>query len=857
MNSTPITKAQLSINDDPKNVLISTSGASHEPKCKEPSRKKQFDRSAAKPSPSSPALEYIPEELKQIRQWVCWDYVRKNGKWEKVPINARTGAWAENNNPDTWSNFEDARAFLQQKHPAGVGYVFSDEDPHVGIDIDDCRDPDTGQLNDEAKTIIRELASYAEVSPSRTGVKIIVSSKSKSSLRTRLGVNKKKTGHYEIFLANVYFTLTGQVVEAYREIAEADETLEWYVNRFIEKEKPKPSRNGCSQRPAAPSASVKLMLDKLRGVEETRKGWRALCPAHDDHHPSLDIKQGDDGRAVFICRTGCSQDAVLNALGLSWADLMGDAARRIETNGSKKNTTRRGQNIERPVSSTQNEKSVPSIERFKPFPVDVLPEPIRGFIIEGAKAIGCDPSYLALPILCVLATAIGNTRCIQLKWSWVAPAILWAVIVGESGTLKTPPFKLALKPIRDRQKQDLKRYGEAVKQYEADLANYEKSTTAWKRAKNTTDKPPTKPEMPQAVRCIVSDTTVEALAPILLANKRGLMLARDELSGWIGSFDQYKKTSSRSGADAAHWLSMHNAESILVDRKTGNPRIILVPHAWVSVCGGIQPGILHRALGNEHRESGLAARLLMTCPPRKAKRWTDADIDPDTEAKYAQIADRLFELQTAVNEEGEPCPIVVTLTPDAKEIWVQYFNSHAKEQVDLTGDLAAAWSKLEEYAARLALVIHCTRWAANDPTLSSADMVDATSMAAGIQLAEWFKHETLRVYGLMNESEENRELRRLVEWIDRKEGEVTIRDVQQGCRWLKESGKAEEALERLRQAELGEWIDVSPTDRGGRPTHVFKLHVMSTSTKPRKPGGNECFVDSRHVDTGVDEEIKP
>src|SRR3970282_2004204 len=102
------------------------------------------------------------------------------------------------------------------------------------------------------------------------------------------------------------------------------------------------------------------------------------------------------------------------------------------------------------------------------------------------------------------------------------------------------------------------------------------------------------PMSPEADRCVVSDTTVEALAPLLLANPRGLLLARDELAGWIGSFDRY--AGGKGGADPAHWLSIHNGESIVMDRKTGIRPTIFVPQAYVSVCGGIQPAILHRAL---------------------------------------------------------------------------------------------------------------------------------------------------------------------------------------------------------------------------------------------------------------------
>ena len=90
----------------------------------------------------------------------------------------------------------------------------------------------------------------------------------------------------------------------------------------------------------------------------------------------------------------------------------------------------------------------PAVPAFAPFPEDALPEPIRGFVTEAAKAIGCDPSYVALPLLSGLASAIGNTHRIALKRRWTEPAIVWTAIVGESGTQKTPAFGLAMMAIR-------------------------------------------------------------------------------------------------------------------------------------------------------------------------------------------------------------------------------------------------------------------------------------------------------------------------------------------------------------------------------------------------------------------------
>jgi hypothetical protein len=485
---------------------------------------------------------------------------------------------------------------------------------------------------------------------------------------------------------------------------------------------------------------------------------------------------------------------------------------------------------------------------YRPFPVSALPQPIRGFVDGGARAIGCDPSYLALPLLTAIAAAIGNTRRLELKRGWSAPPILWGAIVGESGTAKTPAFRLVMRPIRERQRMALERYAEAVKQYEADLACWEKEMTAWKRDKDSDCDPPEKPAPPRAERFIVSDTTVEALAPILLANQRGLLLARDELAGWIGSFDRYAGK-SKAGADSANWLPMFSAESIIVDRKTGIARTIHVPHAAVCVSGGIQPAILQRALGQEHRESGLAARLLVTCPPRKAKRWTEADIDPASEAELVRLFDRLYELQPTANDDGEPRPVLVRLSGDAKTAWKIYYNAHAIEQADLTGDMAAAWSKLEEYAARLALVIHFMRWAAGDPNLTKPDIVDVASMNAGIVLARWFKHEARRVYAMLDESDAERDERRLVDWIGRKGGTVTPREVQQGCRWLKEPGAAEAALGELVKAGRGTWRDVPMTAKGGRLARAFVLSTPSTVHETHaNPAEAEGFVDVDSVD---------
>ena len=153
--------------------------------------------------------------------------------------------------------------------------------------------------------------------------------------------------------------------------------------------------------------------------------------------------------------------------------------------------------------------------RYVPFPVEVLPEPMRSLVANGSKAIGCDASYIASPMLSALASAIGNTRSLQLKMGWAEPAIVWTAIVGDSGTTKSPALDLALRPVHERQGRAMRDYQEKLRRFRRDLLKYERELAAWKKSKADED-PPEMPEPPIADRYVCSDTTVEAAAVLLL-----------------------------------------------------------------------------------------------------------------------------------------------------------------------------------------------------------------------------------------------------------------------------------------------------------------------------------------------------
>ncbi len=172
-----------------------------------------------KPGPIYPKVENIPAELKSLPQWVnwCWLFDEELGKWTKPLLNPKIFKpgkpyKASHSKPSTWGTYEKALENFQ-KFPdqiAGIGFVFSPSDPYAGVDLDDCRNPETGQISPFAMSIIAKLKSYTEVSPSQKGVKIIV----KGSLPEYVseGGAKDERLKIEAYDMKRYFTITGQVL---------------------------------------------------------------------------------------------------------------------------------------------------------------------------------------------------------------------------------------------------------------------------------------------------------------------------------------------------------------------------------------------------------------------------------------------------------------------------------------------------------------------------------------------------------------------------------------------------------------------------------------------------------------------
>ncbi|MFJ8116664.1 phage/plasmid primase, P4 family [Bacillus mycoides] len=177
----------------------------------------------------------IPAELKNTPHWILWRSEVRNGKKTKVPYQIN-GEMAQSNNKRSWSTFPTIINFYEKGGYDGIGFMFSKDDPFVGIDIDHCIQE--GALTSLAEDVIETLQSYTEYSPSGDGIHIIA----KGTLPLKgPGTGRKNVDlGLEVYRHGRYFTFTGDCLDQVPVEDRTDE-LKVLFEKYL-KEKPRPEK---------------------------------------------------------------------------------------------------------------------------------------------------------------------------------------------------------------------------------------------------------------------------------------------------------------------------------------------------------------------------------------------------------------------------------------------------------------------------------------------------------------------------------------------------------------------------------------------------------------------------------------
>jgi Protein of unknown function (DUF3987) len=448
-----------------------------------------------------------------------------------------------------------------------------------------------------------------------------------------------------------------------------------------------------------------------------------------------------------------------------------------------------------------------------PFPVEVFPAAITTLITQGAAALPCAPDLIGVPMLAVLGTAIGTSYEVEMKQGWTEGPRIYSGVIALPGDKKSPAEKLATRPLHVLQAKHGQDFEAQQVQHDLAMLVYEVQLADWrsKRQKKadsqqpegTKPPPPPKPDAPTMTQLLTVDATVEALASIIASNPRGVLMERDELTGWVLSMNQYK---GGKGADRQMWLSFWNGASVVINRK-GRPDPLLLSNPFVCVTGGLTPDCLDDLVEVRGREDGFLPRILLAYPDPVPLTYTHATVTPQAQRAYEDLIKQLL----ALGQETPTHTTVATFTPEGRAALITFLNElyDRRNRVDCPAYLRHVIAKLEAYTGRLALILQLCRSAAGD---SRTDNIEPESVRGAAELVRYFLSHAERVYPRLRTTEQDKQVEAAVSWIDAHGRTVSARDLQRHkVGGVKSATEAKALLRRLEDRGYGRVEDHGTT----------------------------------------------
>lgn len=374
---------------------------------------------------------------------------------------------------------------------------------------------------------------------------------------------------------------------------------------------------------------------------------------------------------------------------------------------------------------------------------------VQQLLADIAEGASTTIDYPALGFLAACASLIGGKRRVKpySTSAWSEPCILWVGAVGDPSTRKSPALDAVTGPLRELER-------DKAEEHQANLRTWQEQSECAKAAKKDwQDKlakavkegfpPPGMPDEaaepvePVRRRTIIMDATPEAVGAILEGNPQGTLHFRDELAGWLQSFDRY------SPGGREFWLEAYGGRPFTIDRKSAIKGPILIPFNGVSVCGGIQPAKMADALLSSP-DDGLVARFLWGWPdklPMVRRPRQAADM-----AALESVYRRLEGLSWGQDADGRDSAVTLPLSDDAADIFERWEQDNAGLDETASALFKSFVGKMNGVVLRLALVAELVAWAWNGETEPSE--VSATSLiAAAAFVDDYAKPMAERVYG--------------------------------------------------------------------------------------------------------------
>jgi len=445
--------------------------------------------------------------------------------------------------------------------------------------------------------------------------------------------------------------------------------------------------------------------------------------------------------------------------------------------------------------------------QWRPIPLEALPRKLRRFVNEASQTIGIDAANVAASVLSIISGTIGRTFVLQIKSGYQEYAMLWVVLIADSGFAKSPALKFARRPLDLLQNAAWKRY--------------KTKEELWRFANAQNSRNPTTPP-PVLERYFVSNTSTAALMVVLSENPHGVCLIRDEIGAFFGGMTAFKSAQM----DMQNYIELHGGHPVYVDRKTKNP-ILTAATPSLSIIGGIQSDVIRRTVAREPEfiTTGFGARFLMVFSPRKAVRWNCHEVDGAVLQSYDELIKRLLDYRNTITPKE---PAIVALTKEAESLIITFQNDRADESEEVSdGGMCTFLNKAGIHAARLCLNLHVVECAEQDIDPASVP-VSSDTMQRALILSEWFLNEAHRIYGMFAGQVVDKESEIILTKIREREGKATSQQLVHCTKKYQRQGGTGELEQKLWEMVRAKLLAVrNETAGNGRTVTYFCIPVPS------------------------------
>jgi hypothetical protein len=470
---------------------------------------------------------------------------------------------------------------------------------------------------------------------------------------------------------------------------------------------------------------------------------------------------------------------------------------------------------------------LPAVPVFDP---ELLPVSFRPLIEDVSERMQTPPDYAAAATLVVLAGCVNRRAVIVPKLadkSWKVVPNLWGAIIAPPGMMKSPILRAVTLPLVQIEERWRAEFESAIAGFELEKEKAELRRQGWREEfKRAAKKGGAEPVLadqnlskPMQKRLILTDATFEKLHEILAENPSGVLVVRDELTGWLSELGRLGREGER-----AFFLQAWNGDSGFTVDRIGRGSIY-VPAVCVSLLGNIQPARLRSYLSEANdgpTDDGLFQRFQIMTWPDLPQAWKLVDRPANDGA--LRVVEKVF---SALVQLSPDTPVVLRFASDSQLLFFDWWAElEAKIRGGLAPVLAAHLSKYRSLMPTLAGIFELAERAASGDNLDCETKISIEHAKKAAALCDYLEAHARRVYSCAV-SPERRAARELAEHIaagDLPSPFTTRAAYLKGWTGLDTPERARCALLFLADANWVSRSENQPSTLGGRPSEMWHIN---------------------------------